>query len=420
MSTTITAPQGAQASGANEERTVGGLFRGYVDKVRGGDVGSLPAVLGLIVLCGVFAVLSPVFLSEGNFANLLVQGAGVATIAMGLVFVLLLGEIDLSAGYMAGVAAAVLATMLAAGWSWPIATAAALLTGALTGLLLGSLVARLGIPSFVVTLAAFLAFQGVLLIIIGQGGTIPIRDEVIVAVANRNVPPAIGWLLWALGVAAFAAVTFLGAARRRQKGLPNDPVVVLAARVLALAVVTGIVVYVLNINRARNPNFDTLAGVPIVVPIVIALLVVLSFVLRRTAYGRHVYAVGGNAEAARRAGINVAMIRTSVFVVGATLAAIGGIILASRLNSVSPQTGGSNTLLYAVGAAVIGGTSLFGGKGRVVDAILGGAVIAVIDNGMGLLGASSGTKFVVTGLVLLVAASVDALSRRRAATTGRG
>ncbi len=416
---TATAGGGAPVA-VQEQRTVGSIARGYVDKVRGGDVGALPAVLGLIVLCVVFAALRPVFLSEGNFANLLVQGAGVAVIAMGLVFVLLLGEIDLSAGYMAGVAAAVLATMLAGGWAWPIATATALLAGAVTGLLLGSLVARLGIPSFVVTLAAFLAFQGVLLIIIGQGGTIPIRNEVIVAIANRNVPPLIGWVLWALGIAAFIAVTFLGAARRQQKGLPSDPMPVLVARIAGLALVTGFVVYVLNQNRARNPNFATLSGVPIVVPIVVALLIVLSFVLRRTTYGRHVYAVGGNAEAARRAGINVAMIRTSVFIIGSTLAAIGGIILASRLNSVSPSTGGSNTLLYAVGAAVIGGTSLFGGKGRVVDAILGGAVIAVIDNGMGLLEASSGTKFVVTGVVLLVAASVDALSRRRAAAAGTG
>ncbi len=417
---TMTAGGAAAPSAGQQERSVSSIFRGYVEKIRGGDVGALPAVLGLVVLCIVFAALRPVFLSEGNFANLLVQGAGVAVIAMGLVFVLLLGEIDLSAGYMAGVAAAVLATMLAGGWSWPAATAAALVTGAVTGLLLGTLIARLGIPSFVVTLAAFLAFQGILLIIIGQGGTIPIRNDVIVAIANSNVPPLLGWILWGVGMAAFAAVTFLGAARRRQKGLPNDPLPVLLARIGLLALVTGFVVLILNQNRARNPNFATLAGVPVVVPIVVVLLILLSFVLRRTAYGRHVYAVGGNAEAARRAGINVAMIRTSVFIIGSTLAAIGGIILASRLNSVSPGTGGSNTLLYAVGAAVIGGTSLFGGKGRVVDAILGGAVIAVIDNGMGLLGASSGVKFVVTGLVLLVAASVDALSRRRAAAAGRG
>jgi D-xylose transport system permease protein len=194
---------------------------------------------------------------------------------------------------------------------------------------------------------------------------------------------------------------------------------VLAAKVGGLAVLTGIAVYVLNLERSRNALVISLKGIPWVVPIILLLLVVLSFVLGRTAYGRHVYATGGNAEAARRAGIKVASIRTSVFMVCSTMAAIGGIIAASRANSVDPNAGGSNTLLYAVGAAVIGGTSLFGGKGKVRDAIIGGAVIAVIDNGMGLLGYSAGIKFIVTGLVLLIAASVDALSRKRAHATGR-
>jgi D-xylose transport system permease protein len=190
-------------------------------------------------------------------------------------------------------------------------------------------------------------------------------------------------------------------------------------RVGSIVLLSGLAVLVLNQERSNNPAISSLRGVPIVVPIILVLLLVLTFVLGRTAYGRHVYAVGGNAEAARRAGIDVAKIRTSVFVVCSTMAAIGGIIAASRANSVDPNAGGSNTLLYAVGAAVIGGTSLFGGKGKVRDAILGGAVIATIDNGMGLLGYSAGTKFIVTGLVLLLAASVDALSRRRASASGR-
>jgi D-xylose transport system permease protein len=194
---------------------------------------------------------------------------------------------------------------------------------------------------------------------------------------------------------------------------------VVAAKVGGLAVLTGIAVYVLNLERSRNALVISLKGIPWVVLIILVLLVVLSFVLGRTAYGRHVYATGGNTEAARRAGIKVANIRTSVFMVCSTMAAVGGIIAASRANSVDPNAGGSNTLLYAVGAAVIGGTSLFGGKGKVRDAIIGGAVIAVIDNGMGLLGYSAGIKFIVTGLVLLIAASVDALSRKRAHATGR-
>jgi D-xylose transport system permease protein len=248
---------------------------------------------------------------------------------------------------------------------------------------------------------------------------VPIRDEVILAIENRNLPPLWGWVLWAVSIGAFAAIALMGAQRRRAKALSAEPMAVLAAKVGGLAVLTGIAVYVLNLERSRNALVISLKGIPWVVPIILLLLVVLSFVLGRTAYGRHVYATGGNAEAARRAGIKVASIRTSVFMVCSTMAAIGGIIAASRANSVDPNAGGSNTLLYAVGAAVIGGTSLFGGKGKVRDAIIGGAVIAVIDNGMGLLGYSAGIKFIVTGLVLLIAASVDALSRKRAHATGR-
>jgi D-xylose transport system permease protein len=400
--------------------SLGEYFRGYIDRVRGGDIGSLPAVLGLVVLVIVFSILRPVFLSEGNFANLLTQGAPITVIAMGLVFVLLLGEIDLSAGFASGVCAAVLATLLTDwGWSWPPAVLTSLATGLVIGTVIGTLVARIGIPSFVVTLAAFLAFQGTVLLIIGEGGNVPIRDETILAIENKNLPPLWGWILWAVSIGVFAAVVLMRAQRRRAKGLISEPLAVLAVKVGGLALITGFGVYVLNQERSRNPAVVSLKGVPWVVPLILILLVILTFVLMRTAYGRHVYAVGGNAEAARRAGIRVPNIRTSVFMIGSTMAAIGGIIAASRANSVDPNAGGSNTLLYAVGAAVIGGTSLFGGKGKVRDAILGGAVIAVIDNGMGLLGYSAGIKFIVTGLVLLIAASVDALARKRAQATGR-
>jgi D-xylose transport system permease protein len=400
--------------------SLGQYFRDYLDRVRGGDIGSLPAILGLVVLVTVFSIMRPVFFSAGNFANLLTQGAPITVIAMGLVFVLLLGEIDLSAGFASGVCAAVLATLLTDwGWSWPLAVVVALLTGLLIGTILGTLVARVGIPSFVVTLGAFLAFQGTVLLIIGEGGNVPIRDETILAIENQNLPPLWGWILWAVSIGTFAAVVLMRAQRRRAKGLSAEPLVVVAAKVGGLALITGLAVYVLNLERSRNALVISLKGVPWVVPLVVVLLVILTFVLMRTAYGRHVYAVGGNAEAARRAGIKVPNIRTSVFMIGSTMAAIGGIIAASRANSVDPNAGGSNTLLYAVGAAVIGGTSLFGGKGKVRDAILGGAVIAVIDNGMGLLGYSAGIKYIVTGLVLLIAASVDALSRKRAHATGR-
>ncbi|MCL7459475.1 ABC transporter permease [Micromonospora echinofusca] len=399
--------------------TLASHVRNYVGRVRGGDIGALPAVLGLVVLCTVFSIMRPSFLTAGNFANLFTQGAAVTLIAMGLVFVLLLGEIDLSAGFASGVCAAILANVVTVlGYPWYVAVLAAIVTGVAIGTTLGFLVAKIGIPSFVVTLAGFLAFQGIVLMLMEEGTNIAVRDEVLVAIANRNLPPVLGWLLAAVAVVGYAAVQLLRHRTRAARGLVTDPVAVVLARIGGLALILGVAVFILNLERSRNVVISSLKGVPIVVPIIAVLLVVWTFVLQRTSYGRHVYAVGGNKEAARRAGINVDRIRISVFVICSSMAAVGGIVAASRANSVDPNTGGSNVLLYAVGAAVIGGTSLFGGKGRVLDAVLGGAVVAVIDNGMGLMGYSSGVKYVVTGVVLLLAASVDAFSRRRSTSTG--
>ncbi len=417
MSTTVVQQEGPAA--VTPSPTVGSHVRDYLRRVRGGDLGALPAVLGLVTLCLIFSIARPTFLTAGNFANLFTQGAAVTLIAMGLVFVLLLGEIDLSAGFASGVCAAVLANVVTVlGYPWYVAVLAAVVTGVVIGTILGFLVAKVGIPSFVVTLAAFLALQGVVLLLMEEGRNISVRDPVLVAIANRNLPPALGWALFALAVAGFAAVQLARYRKRAARGLVNDPLVVVLVRIGVLALVLGLAVYVLNLERSRSVLIASLKGVPIVVPIIAVLLVFWTFVLKRTSYGRHIYAVGGNREAARRAGINVDRIRISVFVICSTMAAIGGIVAASRANSVDPNTGGSNVLLYAVGAAVIGGTSLFGGKGRVLDAVLGGAVVAVIENGMGLLNSSSGEKYVFTGVILLAAATVDALSRRRAAATG--
>ncbi|SCF15218.1 sugar ABC transporter permease [Micromonospora mirobrigensis] len=417
MTTTVVKKEGPAA--VAPAPTVGSHVRNYVSRVRGGDIGALPAVLGLIVLCTVFSIMRPSFLSAGNFANLFTQGAATTLIAMGLVFVLLLGEIDLSAGFASGVCAAILANVVTVlGYPWYVAVLAAIATGVLIGTILGVLVAKVGIPSFVVTLAGFLAFQGIVLMLMKSGTNISVRDDTLVAIANRNLSPALGWLLAGLAIAGYAAVQLLRHRNRVARGLLTDPIAVVAARIGILAVLLGLAVALLNQERSRNVLVTSLKGVPIVVPIIAVLLVIWTFVLQRTSYGRHIYAVGGNKEAARRAGINVDKIRISVFVICSAMAAVGGIVAASRANSVDPNTGGSNVLLYAVGAAVIGGTSLFGGKGRVLDAVLGGAVVAVIDNGMGLMGYSSGVKYVVTGLVLLLAASVDALSRRRSAATG--
>ena len=397
----------------HESPTLKGAAADYWSRVKAGDIGALPAILGLIALCAIFGAMSNVFLTPGNFANLLTQAAAVIVIAMGLVFVLLLGEIDLSAGYAAGVSGAVLVILITNHQvPWYIAFPISIAVGGLLGFILGSLVARIGIPSFVVTLAAFLAFQGLLLLLAGEGGTIRIEDKTILAVENSNLSPLLSWVFFIVVAVAYVAAGLNRLNTRRRAGLKTELVKLWVIKTACLLIITGGAVFALNVERSNNPDLVSLKGIPYVVPLILFLLAVGTFVLGRTAFGRHIYAVGGNAEAARRAGINVKQVRIAAFVICSSLAAVAGMIFASRQNSVSPTTGGSSTLLYAVGAAVIGGTSLFGGKGKMRDAILGGLVVAVIDNGMGLLGYAAGIKFIVTGLVLLVSAGVDAVSRR--------
>ena len=416
---TQTAPRTEPAP--QERATIGTITRDYIARVKGGDIGSLPAILGLIILIIVFSALRPnTFTTSLNVANLISQSAGVMVIAMGLVFVLLLGEIDLSAGYTGNVAAAMLGVVLTNhGWHWLPSLLVGLLTGTVIGLVLGVLVARVGIPSFIVTLAAFLGLQGVSLKIIGEGGTIGYQDNTILQLNNGNLSVAMSWTLAIVGVGAYALVTFLSMQRRRSRGLVAQPTLLWALKAGGLALAVFAMTAYLSKERAINPLLKSLKGVPIVVVVIVVLVVILSYMLNKTSWGRHVYAVGGNTEAARRAGISVAWTKISCFMMCSTLAAIGGILIASRDNSVSPTTAGNQTLLYAVGAAVIGGTSLFGGKGRITDAVIGGLVIAVVSNGMGLLNQPSATVFMVTGLVLLIAAAVDAISRRRATASGR-
>src|SRR4051812_31501172 len=393
----------------------------YWERIKGGDLGSLPAVLGCVVLAIVFGILEPdSFLTEQNFANLLNQGAAIMVLAMGLVFVLLLGEIDLTAGFTAGTGAAILGvTLTEHNWAWPLSVLVSLLAGVAIGLAIALLVARLGIPSFVVTLAFFLALQGAMLLIIGEGGTIPIRDNAILTIMNKNMPVGLGWLFAVVVVGGFAAAAFWAIRTRKRSGLPTMAMSVWLLKVIALGVLVIVAVFLLSQERQRANAPIVIQGVPWVVPLVTVFFVALTFLLVRTSFGRHVYAVGGNSEAARRAGINVPNIKTVCFILGSTLAIVAGILLASRDNSVSPTTGGAQNLLYAVGAAVIGGTSLFGGRGRIVDAVTGGLVVAIIANGLPLVTQKSGVQFIINGLVLLLAASVDAISRRRAAATGR-
>jgi D-xylose transport system permease protein len=435
----------AAAAASTEAIVEGGLnayFRTYLQRIRGGDMGALPAVAGLVVLVIVFWIAHPTFGSLGNFAALLQQAAPTIFIAMGLVFVLLLGEIDLAAGTAAGVCAAVMGRIsVGYGWAWPVAIGAAMLTGVVIGVLTGWLCTKIRIPSFVVTLALFLAFQGVVLYVVNNGkgphGNLSITDNFINALDNGQMDPWVGWLLVVIIVAGYAMVKVVHARARSRANLPSEPMALVGLKVVGLAVVAVVAVYLLNKNRATNQGTQlvnqggklvqvkvaALQGVPWVVPLILAFFVIWTFVLGKTRYGRHIYAVGGNEEAARRAGIAVDRIRISAFIVNSFMASIGGILLASQVRAVAQNAGGGNTLLLAVGAAVIGGTSLFGGKGRVLDAVIGGLVIAVIANGMSDLvhgTNSSAVQFIVTGAVLLVAAAVDALARRRASAAGLG
>ncbi|MCF6378203.1 ABC transporter permease [Nocardioides KLBMP 9356] len=399
--------------------TIGDSAREYVARLRGGDMGSLPAILGLVFLFIVFASLNDKFLTTYNMANLVVQAGSICVMAMGIVFVLLLGEIDLSAGVAGGASATITALVLIDyDLNWALATLAGVAVGALIGLVIGSLVSYLGIPSFVVTLAFFLALQAVPLKLIGSGGSLRFNDPVLRGLSIKNVPVTAGWIAAIVIVAAFAALSLWQYRSLSSKGLVHQPLGLVVLRIVVLGVIVLGLVALLNANRSPNPNFLEIRGVPWVLPVVIGLLLFWTFVLTKTRFGRHLYAVGGNAEAARRAGINVQRIRIAAFVICSSMAALSGLLLASYVGKVSPGSGGGNVLLYAVGAAVIGGTSLFGGRGRAIDAVIGGAVIATIPNGLGLLNQASYINFLVTGGVLLLAASVDAISRRRRSSAG--
>jgi D-xylose transport system permease protein len=437
----LTVPPGASTTPL-DTRT---YLHNYVLRVRGGEMGSLPAIAGLVVLVIFFLIAEAHFGSLNNFANMFREGTGTIFIAMGLVFVLLLGEIDLAAGYSAGISASVMARLMN-GYNqhWYATIPAALATGLLIGFITGVLVAKLRIPSFVVTLAFFLAFQGVALLILdngpGQHGQINLDDNVINGFASNYMPLWAGWVLAAIVVVGYAAQKVLAQMARHRQGLAGEPTAVLAGKVGSLAIVSALVVYGLNQNRANTTAHRAVKyvnhkpvsvivkpppveGVPYVIPVLLVLFVILTFTLTRTRYGRHVYAVGGNTEAARRAGINVDRIRISVFVIGNMLAAVGGIMISSYTSSTAANAFGGNTLLLAVGAAVIGGTSLFGGRGRIVDALIGGAVVEVIYNGFGDLFSGNNNaaiQLIAVGLALALAATVDALSRRRAGSTGIG
>ncbi len=380
-------------------------------RIRGGETGILPVVGGFVLVSVVFQSLNNHFLTAGNLVNLLVQAAVFALFGMAEVFVLLLGEIDLSAGYVAGIAAVVVAWLVQPqiGWPWWAAILIALAASALIGLAHGTLFARIGLPSFVVTLAGQLFWAGVMLFVLGSGGAILIQDGVITGIASATLSTIAGWVVMVLVVAVFAVLVWRRDSHRRESGLPAPPVSLTVTKIVGSLVGGTALVLLVNANRGV---LTPVRGLPWVVLLVLAVLMAWAYLLGRRRFGLYVYAVGGNAEGARRAGINLTRIRIVSFMLCSLTAGIAGIVYASRLRSISTSLNGGTLVLYGIAGAVIGGTSLFGGRGKILHGVLGGLVIAAIDNGMGLLGFSAAAKNIVTAVVLILAVTIDAVARR--------
>lgn len=399
----------AQAAGTVTARQYAGT---WWQRIKGGDTGVLPVVAGLLIVSVLFQSQNSNFLTVANLVNLLVQAAVFSLLAMGEIYALLLGEIDLSAGFVLGLTAVVMATLAkpsGAHWPWWAAIAAGLAVAAMIGLIQGSLITRLGLPSFVVTLAGLLFWQGVMLRILGDGGSILIQDKTINSIVSGNLSRTAGWIVMLVLVGLFALSSWRRDERRRDSGLTAPPRSLTIAKILAVLAGGVILVLICNADRGRIAE---VYGVPYVLLVVLAVLAAWTFVLGRTRFGRYIYAIGGNAEAARRAGVNLPRIRTAAFVLCSFTAGIAGVVYASRLRSISTAVDGGTLVLYAVAAAVIGGTSLFGGRGKAMHGVLGGVVIAAIYNGMGLLGFEAYIQYMVTALVLLAAVIIDAVSRR--------
>jgi D-xylose transport system permease protein len=387
-----------------------GLWTRFKRRVSQGELGSLPVIVGLVVIWLYFSISEDNFLTSGNITNLFLQITAVGIIATGVVLVLLLGEIDLSVGVVSGLAAACMAVLnVKHGWDGWSSILVAILVGVAIGLFQGVFITFFQVPSFVVTLAGLLGFQGVLLYVLGDTGTLNLTDSTIVDLANTFYSDYVGWIIAIVLLVPYVLLTLNGYRRRVASGLESTPFILV---VLQMAVVViGVLVAVAVLNDDR--------GVPLATLIFVGLVIIVDFLLRRTAFGRHVYAVGGNAEAARRAGISLNRIKLIVFMMCSTLAAIGGIMAASRLFAVNQASGSGDLLLNAIAAAVIGGTSLFGGRGTAWSALLGALVIGSISNGMDLKGLDSSQKFMVTGAVLLVAVTLDATARRGRRSSGR-
>jgi D-xylose transport system permease protein len=402
---------------SGNEGTLKDQFSAYLSRLRAGEMGSLPAVAATIVLALIFQIASPFFFTKLNFTNMFVQAAELTMLSAALVFVILLAEIDLAAGVTAGVAMAVwIVLMKYLAMNWILALAVAFLVGLVIGWIIGFMVAKIGVPSFVVTLAFFLGFQGMQLVLLGEGGVYRIEVPEVLAIMNNSMPEWAGWVMIVVSAATMILLAIWDRGRRTRKGLVNKPISILIIKVSAVVVLGGIAVAIMNQNRSQG--IIPIAGVPIVVPITVAILFIGTFVLDRTRFGRHLYAVGGNPEAARRAGIKVAKIRIYAFMICAFLAVVSGIFHSSRIGNVDGSAG-HTIVLNGVAAAVVGGVSLFGGRGKLSHAAIGALVITMIDNGLGLLQMPAGISFLITGSVLLLAATIDALARNRGGVISR-
>ena len=416
----------AQAATGAAPDVMADSFSEYVKiwwiRVRNGESGALPVILGLAVIVVYFQARSSLFLSAGNLVNLIEQAAWIVTLGMAEVFVLLLGEIDLSIGYTSVIGAVFTCWLLVPPdpAPWPLAVLVGLAFPALFGLVEGVIITWLRLPSFVVTLAGQLAGLGILLSIIntaapGSGGTIRLYSNVLNDIENGAMSPLTGWIVTAAVVVLGGALMLTRDSRRRAGGLAAPPPSVTWLKVAAMAVAGVVVVLIGNTNR--GVGFTVVEGVPWVILVVLVVLVAWSFLLGRTRFGRYVYAIGGNAEAARRAGINLSRIRVLAFVLAGLTAGIMGIIYASQLGSVSSNVPGGQNVLFAVAAAVIGGVSLFGGRGKMLGAVLGGVIVAVIYNGLQLLGLGASPQYIWTAIVLLAAVTIDTVARRSQART---
>src|ERR1700722_1173669 len=384
-------------------------------RIRSGESGALPVIVGLIVVIVYFQARNSLFLSPLNLVNLLAQSSFIITLGMAEIFVLLLGDIDLAAGFTAACGAVVALWMLALGDPWWAAVLVALAATAAYGALQGIITAKLGLPSFVVTLAGQLGLSGLLLYLIdatgniGVGGVINLHNSIINDIENGDLNPTATWIVMIVIAIVAGLVIFYGDFRRRSAGLVAPPVSVPLLKAAGILIAAIVVAWVANINRGR---LIVLEGMPWSVLVVLAILALWTVLLGRTRFGRYVYAIGGNAEAARRAGVSVVRIRTLAFMLCGLTAGATGIIYASYLGSISTSVNGGQNVLNAVAAAVIGGTSLFGGRGKMLHAVLGGLVVGVIYNGLELLGLSASAQLMWTALVLLAAVIVDRLTRQ--------